>query len=206
MAKKKSNSKKVKRKKKVNTMATTRKRRKKRTTTIRRAAPIQRRRRRKKKGLMDGNSGIWMSLKKNGAGALGGGLLLLTRFFAMPLWARTGIGYAGGIGISMAGAPFVGAGLSGATTFNLGQNLFGNFLNDDLEDTEYVDPDTLSDTGMVDDNGDPIVMDDDNVMYALNDGGELQAIGDANNLQNVSMVPLQDAYSLNAGPYDLSSY
>lgn len=195
-------------------MATTRKKRRRkspvsRTRTRLSAAPVRRRRR--KKGLFSsgGNTGLMAAVKHNGAGAIGGALFAGTRLIHMPLWMRLAAGAGGCIGLSMAGMPFVAAGLAGATSYHAAQTLLpATLLNDDgedLEDADYVDSDTLEDIGYVDEEGNPIVMDDDNVMYALSDDG-LEAIGYGTDIQSVSMIPLQDAYSLNAGnPYDLAS-
>ncbi len=213
MAKRKVKSKsKSKPRKRVNTMATKkrRKRRTTKTTAVRRrlsAAPKSRRRRRRK-GLADGvtKSGLVKSGKSALAGSAGGALFLGTRLVKLPLWARTSLGYAAAIALGMFNAPSVGAGMAGATTYHLGQALLpATMLNDgEMEDTDWVDADTLQDTGQVDENGNNIVMDEDGVAYALNDDNELEAIEEGSNMQGVSMLPLQDnPYSL-ANPYALS--
>jgi hypothetical protein len=177
------------------------------------SSPRRTTRRRRKTGLFDSaKTGIMSSLKHNGAGAVGGALFAATRFVKMPLWMRLALGAGGSVGVSMVGMPFVGAGLAGATAYHAAQTLLpATLLNDDgedLEDAEYVDYDTLQDSGYKDENGNSILQDDNGIMYALNDDGELQAVGDAyelnDSLQNVSMVPLQDAYSL-SNPYALAS-
>jgi hypothetical protein len=212
MAKRKVKSKsKSKPRKRSTTMATTkrRKRRKKSTTTsVRRrlsAAPV--RRRRKKRGMLSSNGSLMQSAKHNGAGAIGGGLFLGTRLVAMPLWGRTVLGYAAAVALGMFNAPFVGAGMAGATTYHLGQSLLpATMLNDDLQDTEFVDPNTLSDTGQVDENGDMIVLDEAGNAYALNDAGELCELEEGTNMESVSMLPLQDPYALNdSNPFALAS-
>jgi hypothetical protein len=145
------------------------------------------------------------SVIRTGAGALGGGLLLLTRMFTMPAWARYSIGFGGSVGLNYFRMPSVAAGLAGATMYSLGENTFGTMLHDDgMEDAEYVDPNTLSDTGYTDNSGNPIVQDPDQVMYALSDDGTLTAVGDGQGLPGVSMLPLQDAYAL-SNNYALSS-
>lgn len=182
-------------------------RRKRRTTTTTRSTLSSKprvRRRRRRKGLLSSNGTMTVTAKHTGAGAVGGGLFLATRMFNMPLWVRGLIGYGGSVALAMMNSPFVGAGMAGATTYFLGQTLLpSTLLKDDLEETDYVDSDTLEDTGYIDEYGNSIVMDDDQVMYALNDDDELEAIGDAYDLadmQNVSMIPLQD------DPYALASY
>jgi hypothetical protein len=178
------------------------------------AAP--RRRRRRKRGFLSagGNSGLMANVKHNFQGALGGAAFTATRLIQMPLWMRLLLGAGGSMGLSMAGLPFIGAGLMGATTYHAGQTLLpATLLNDDgedLEDADFVDADTLEDSGYTDEQGNAIVMDDDGIMYTLNDDGDLEAIGDAyslnedSDMQTVSMIPMQDQYSLNS-PYSLAS-
>jgi hypothetical protein len=200
-------------KKRTTPMATTRRKRRKRTSRTRSAisrprslSAAPRRRRRKRGFLSSGGSGLMASVKHNAMGALGGAAFTATRLIAMPLWMRLLLGAGGSMGLSMAGAPFIAAGLMGATTYHAGQTLLPSaLLNDDgedLEDADYVDADTLEDSGYTDEEGNQIVMDEDGIMYALNDNGDLEAIGDAyalnenSNMQSVSMVPLQDPYAL----------
>jgi hypothetical protein len=214
MAKRKVKSKsKTKPRKRTNTMAAPKKRRRKKrstTTAVRRrlsAAPKARKRRRSK-GLSSGmtKSGLVKSGKSALAGSAGGALFLGTRLVKLPLWARTSLGYAAAIALGMFNAPSVGAGMAGATTYHLGQALLPTtMLNDgEMEDTDWVDADTLQDTGQVDENGNSIVMDEDGVAYALNDDNELEAIGEGSDMQSVSMLPMSDnPYSL-ANPYALS--
>jgi hypothetical protein len=201
-------------KSKIRTMATKRKRRRRPGTSVRRALSATARksgtrRRRRKRGLSAAlsMSNIITHAKHNSAGAVGGGLFTATRMVSMPMWIRVLVGYGGSMALSMMNAPFVGAGLAGATTSHLAERLLPiGMLNDgeELEDTEYVDPSTLSDTGMCDDNGNDILMDNDGIAYALNDSGELEAIGEGSDIQGVSMIPLSDPYALNDA-YQLSS-
>jgi hypothetical protein len=146
-------------------------------------------------------------------GALGGAVYTAPKFFVkMPLVAKIAVGLGASIGFSFLGMPSAGAGASGAMIADLASTTFATQLKDEmLEDVEYVDADTLSDTGMCDENGEAIVMDDEGVCYAMNDDGEYEAVGMANdfslqdpnvNMQSTSMLPLQDAYSLQ-NPYDL---
>jgi len=98
--------------------------------------------------------------------------------------------------------PSVGAGAAGAAMLDLAKGKLAMVLKDDMEDAEYVDSDTLSDTGFCDENGNGVVMDDDGVVYALQDNGDYQAIGmaeDVFNLQDTlaeNEFPMSDAYSL----------
>jgi hypothetical protein len=140
--------------------------------------------------------------KHNGAGAIGGALFTGTRLISMPTYMRGAAGFAGSMLLSMANFPFVGAGMAGATAYYLAQNFApAGMLHDEyeLEDTDYVDADTLSATGMTDEDGNDLVMGDDGMVYALNDDGELEAIGEGSDLQSVSGVPLYDG-----NPYDLN--
>jgi hypothetical protein len=175
--------------------------------------PVHRRRR--KKSLLHDRGGIMHSIKQNGAGALGGVLLLPIEM--LPL--KTPIlkiiaGFAGSIiASSFLNSPNVGAGLAGATAYNASKVLFPTFLHD-MNPVNYVDPSTLCDSGYTDDKGNAIVQDNDGVLYQLNDSGDLVAVGDAyqlndahglsdiyslndSGMRSVSMIPLQDPYSLN---------
>ncbi len=106
-------------------------------------------------------------------------------------------------------SPFVGAGIAGAATYQLATTLFpAGALNDaEMEDTEFVDPNTLSDTGMCDEGGNPIVQDEMGGAYSLQDDGELVPVGDSYSLQqgtdmrSVSMLPLQDNRFSLSSPY-----
>lgn len=190
----------------------TKRRRKRRSTGIR-SVSTKVRRRRRRSGMLSSNGGLMTSVKNNGAGAIGGALFVGTRLISMPFYVRTAVGYAGAVAASLVlKMPFVGAGLAGATTANLLQNLLPATMlhDDDLQDTNYVDPNTLSDTGMDDENGNPIVMDEDGTAYALAENGEMSEVdmGDASDMQAMSMVPLYDnnpfALSQN-NPYALAS-
>ena len=203
----------------------TRKRRRRRSTASTRPAVRRRRRspmsaapKRRRRRL--GDSGGSMTkrltngLKTTGGGALGGALYTAPQFaFAMPWWGKLLYGGAVAIAAGAAGAPSVGAGSAGAAVFDLAKNKFALALKDDMQDAEYVDSDTLSDTGFCDENGNEVVMDDDGVAYQLNDDGDYQAIGMADDLfalndgyrgddmNQLSMVPVADAYSLNDRNY-----
>lgn len=212
---------KAKRKKRKSTKSLTRRinsmskpRRKRRRSTGRRALSAPRKatpKRRRRRGLSDSHSGIMAAAKKNGAAGLGGLLVLGTRLVAMPTWARAAVGFGGSVIVSsMLNFPAIGAGMAGAATYQLGEQLFGSMLHDDmsdLEDVSWVDPNTLSDSGMEDENGNAILCDGDGIMYQLQDNGDLVAIGDMEDLEDgmndsipsVSMLPLQD-YSLSS-PY-----
>lgn len=203
-------------KKRINTMATRRKKRRRTTrslsthrrTTARRHTPRKTTRRRKRKGMLH-DSAAKPTLKKSfmiaGAGGLGGAVYTLPRFmFTMPWYAKLGWGLVSSIGLSMLKFEKAGAGAAGAFVNDLAQTSFG-LADENLNNTQFVDPDTLQDTGMIDDGGNAVVMDDDGVLYALNDGGDYEAIGDIYSLQegtnmpDVSMLPLQDSYALNSG-------
>jgi hypothetical protein len=197
--------KKVSYKKRSNTMAK-RKRRRSRSVTRPASAP---KRRRKRRGLLSasGGTGFMMSIKKNGVGALGGLVPVATNFIPVGKIPKIAINYLLSIPASMYVSPFVGAGIAGAATYQLATTLFPAVaLNDgEMEDTEFVDPNTLSDTGMCDEGGNPIVSDEVGDAYALQDDGELVPMGNAYALQegtdmrSVSMLPLQD------NPYALQS-
>jgi hypothetical protein len=184
-------------------MATKRKRRKGSSRkSISRSVSVPRKRR-KKRGFLSsvGGSSLMQCAKHNAMGALGGSLLLATKFIPVNKWLRTGIAYAGSIAVSKYVNPFMGAGLAGATTIKLLEGLFPAMaLNDgEMEDAKYIDPDTLSDTGMDDDNGNPILADSMGNAYALNENNELEEMEEGFNMKSVSMLPLQEeAYPGNA--------
>lgn len=193
-------------------MATTAK--KKRRTTRSVAKPRARRRttvkKRRPRGLSDGLSGkptLMKSAKTAGGGALGGAIYSAPQFIVkLPTWGKVAYGVATAIGAGMMKAPSVSAGIAGATSFDLIRTLASPMLKDDLEDAEYVDPSTLSDSGLEDENGNAVAIDDNGNVFALNDGGDYVMIGrkedlqDAfdlqDDMQSVSMVPLSDPYSL----------
>lgn len=183
-----------------------------RRTMTRKAAP--KKRRVKKKGLFDsGNKGgLMFALKHTGLGGLGGASLLATRLIELNKWVRVAIGFGTAGMLSMArneSIKTIGAGLAGATAYQLLGSLApaGMLLNDgDFEDADYVDRDTLSETDLEDEYGNPVLMADNGNVYALNENNELEEIGDVyslqdelNDMQNQSMVPLYDNdYSLAA--------
>jgi hypothetical protein len=194
-----------------------RKRRRRRTgrtsvSSVRRSLSAARkstpRRRKRRSGFLSGSKGMIVnSLKHNGAGALGGAAYALTYAVRMPKMLRYAIGFGGAITAGALGAPFIGAGMAGATAFGAAKDLLSSvgvpmLADEGMEDAEYVDADTLSDTGYMDDNGNMILSDANGNVYALNDNGELEEMGDAYSLndgmQTVSMVPLSD------DPYALS--
>lgn len=210
----KSKSKTKPRKRRPIPMATRKRRRKstrRRSTAVRSLSTKPRRRRRR--GMLSSSGSLMTSAKGAGAGAIGGAAFVATRLIPMPLYVRTAVGYVGALGAAMfLKMPFVGAGLAGATTANLLQNLLPATMlhDDDLQETNYVDPNTLSDTGMDDENGDPIVMDENGNAFALAEDGTMNDVdmGEGNNMQNVSMVPLFDnnPYALaEQNPYALAS-
>jgi hypothetical protein len=165
-------------------------------------------RRRRKKSFLHDRGGVIPAIKTNAAGALGGVSVLLIEKLPTNKWIKLGLAVAASIGATMWNKPNIGSGIAGATAYSAAKEIFPSFLSDNLEDTQYVDPSTLSDSGFVDENGNAVVQDGDGVMYALNDSGELVAVGDAyalsEGMTDVSMVPLQDAYALN-DPYALSA-
>lgn len=178
----------------------TKKRRKKRSP-VRRTLSAAPRRRRRKSGLADGaKKGIMAGIKTASGGALGGALFTGTRMIDMPLWMRTVVGYGGAVGLALvtSKAGNVSAGLAGATTYNLlAQMLPIGLLHDDSMDNDYVDADTLSDSGYMDEKGNAVLCDDDGILYQLNDSNELQAVGDLYSLQDDG--EFNDEYSLASG-------
>jgi hypothetical protein len=163
-----------------------------------RRAPVRRTKSRRKKGLSASGTEIMTAAKANGSGFLGGAGYTLPMVFMKPNTLTRGIiGVAGAMILSFMNMPFVAAGVSGALGADMTKAaLSSSGLADDydLQDVDYVDEDTLSDSGYVDENGNAVVMDDDGIMYALNDGGDYEAIGDAYSLQedaqDVMMLPL----------------
>lgn len=192
-------------------MAKKKRTRRRKSSSVRRALSSPKRkttRRRRKKGLLSSAglsmTGITNAVKHNGVGALGGALFLMTRAVPMPNYLRPIVGFGGSILLStMAKSPMMAAGMAGATAYYLGDKIIPKFmpnlLNDDFEDGDWVDADTLSDTGYVDANGNAIMQDGDGVYYQLNDAGELEASG----MQGTTMAMLDDPYDL-SGPYDLA--
>jgi hypothetical protein len=196
--------KKVSYKKRSNTMAK-RKRRRSRSVTRTASAP---KRRRKKRGLLSsGGTGIIMSVKKNALGAAGGLVPIATNLLPIGKIPKIGINYALSILASMFFNPFLGAGIAGATTVQLAGTVFPAFaLNDgEMEDTEFVDANTLSDTGMCDEGGNPIVQDEMGDSYALQDDGELVPVADAYALQEGTDMKSVSMYNLQDSPYALQS-
>lgn len=208
---------------KLNSMAHTKKRKRRRRHTTALSAPSRRRTHRRRttrrRGLSaPGSSSKKMDIVGSGfntiKGALGGGLYLAPQAaFKIPTWGKLLYGLVGGATLHLMKAPNVGSGFAGAMTYDVGKSMLGTVLKDgEFTDVEYVDPSTLSDTGLQDENGNAVVMDDDGIVYALQDDGVYEAIGtqedleDAyslqDNMQSVSMTPLSDPYSLsNQGNY-----
>lgn len=195
-------------------MATkTKKRRRRRSpSTLSAHAPKRRRRRplsaapRRRRRRSMGDSGKSKKNLKgsmmNTLGGVGGGILYNSHRFLFttgPI-VKGVIGLGGGMALSYFGAPALGAGAAGAMTTDVMNSLFGGSLKDDIE---YVDPSTLSDSGLMDDEGNAVAVDDSGNLYALNDEGNYEFIGDAyslaenSDMQNVSMLPLYDG----ADPY-----
>jgi hypothetical protein len=198
-----------KRKRRRRTSSTTKLRR---SLSARSAAP---RRRRRRRGLSDGmtKGNLVKSLKSNGGAALGGlGYLGLSFIPVGKYWyVRNILGGGIAIGTAWMGAPNIASGMTGANAYDLGRKILlkmnvalNDDMGDDLEDTEYVDPATLQDTGMEDQEGNPVVMDDDNILYALSDGNELTAIGDAQNMPGAGMILQDNPYALSDNPYSLN--
>ena len=155
------------------------------------------------------------SIKHNGLGGLGGLLFLGTRAIPIdmpPLVRGIGLGFGGSVLLAMlTKSTHMAAGMAGASVYYLGEKdiapLAPGLLHDDFDlqdNAEWVDADTLEDSGYEDENGNSIVMDEDGIMYALNDRDELVAIDDnfdlqdeVVDLQTLNMVPLEGPdYSL----------
>jgi len=190
-----------------------RKRRRK-TSTLSSAPKRRYKRRSKPRSLSSGGGGggkmtIMKAGKNSFAGALGGGVYTAPFFVVkMPLLGKLAWGVAGSIAATMLTKnAAVGAGMAGAMAHDIAKSKIPTLNDDyDLQDTEYVDADTLSDTGYMDDEGNALVMDDDGVVYALNDDGDYEAMSDiyslqeGTDMQSVSMIPMQDnAYALAMG-------
>lgn len=171
-------------------------------------------RRRRRRGFSDHvNAAV---IKHNGAALLGGaGYGAMSHLLGKSKIEKKdkhhllkyGLGGAGVFLLSYLNMPFVAAGTAGA----MGKDLIDDFgqhvgLHDgDLEDHHYVDPDTLSDSGLEDEAGNPVFHDEHGMMYALNDMGELEEIGHMDDMQE-SPYALQDdsPYALSASPYALA--
>jgi hypothetical protein len=143
-----------------------------------------------------------------GKGAIGGALHEAPRFvtkLSMPM--QIGWDIIGTLALAkFAKSPTMSAGFAGAAAAKHMESMFSKAMHDNLEDYDYVDPSTLSDSGFDDEFGDPIVMDDDGHMYALNDDGEsYHEIGhmddfDDANVEDASMINLQaNGYALQSG-------
>jgi len=172
--------------------------RRKRTTT-----------RRKKKALSSGGGGnsrvTWAkALSVSGGGAVGGALYTAPQFFVkLPWWGKGLYAIAASVTAAKFKAPSIGAGMSGAFVQDMAKTLFSTSLKD-LDNANYVDASTLSDSGYLDEDGNQVLCDNDGTMFALADDGEYVPVGNMADMdiQTTSMLPLQDAYSLQ-DPYSL---
>lgn len=208
---------------KKSVMTVRKKRRRKKSTALsthrRRAVhPATTRRRKRKTGMMS-DSGSAPNLKQMGfrgtmaflaGAAYGGG----TSYFKIGNpWAKAGIGVVGFMGLTHLKMRDLGAGLLGAMGADVVKPLLSKMLNDgDMHDIQYVDPATLSDSGMCDNHGNPIIVDKQGICYSQDHEGTLHEMGDVyslsdptSNMQSVSMLPLQEEYNLSANPYNLAS-
>lgn len=212
MAKSKTKSKPRKRKKPMAT-STRKKRRKKSSSTHRHLSAHHKmktapKRRKKRSGLHDSittNNFVKHGMN-NIAGAIGGGAFLATRAVKMHMGLRIGLGVGLAMAASFLKAPNVGAGISGALAYAVGDELAGHKLNElnddmgDMEDCDYVHPDTLSDTGHTDQHGNPLVIDEDEgIIYALHDNNELHAMADAFALHDGNPFALHDGIQSSSG-------
>src|ERR1700761_8383042 len=178
--------------------------------------PATRRRRR----LNDGGTGnikgmVTMGLKA----AAGGAIHEAPRFLKEPLsdMMQGAWDVGGAYAIAKIGkSPTAAAGFVGAAASRWMDKLFHKSMHDgyDLSAYEYVDPDTLSDSGFDDDFGDPVMMDDDGNMYALNEMGDgydlaghiddyddgMHDNGMDDDMEDLALINLQDSpYELQAG-------
>jgi hypothetical protein len=212
-------------KSKLNKMATTGVKRKRKVTKAvavrRRASPTKRRKKRTlSAGAPRGRMNFMQAGKETLGGAVGGAIFTAPAFFiGLPLWGKLAWGLGASVVANLAKYDHVGAGISGAMVNDIARSNFGAMLNDgELEDAEYVDPSTLSDTGFMDEGNNSIVKDTDGTIFALNDDGSYQAIGttrdlpsqgisdSGTNMTGVSMLPLMDAYSLSSSsPFSLNA-
>jgi len=198
-------------KSKLNKMGTIGKKRKKRAvTTLRskRRNPVAKktvRRRKRTLGAGMSGGGLMSNVKNNLGGAIGGALFTAPSFFMkLPLWGKLAYGIGGAMILGVMKYDHIGAGVTGALVNDIARTSFPTMLADNLEDAEFVDPSTLSDTGLEDGNGNAVVMDDEGIVYALNDSGDYQAIGTTSDLEamqetSLPSFPLSDVYALNDG-------
>jgi len=162
--------------------------------------------RRRKKGFLHDTGKTLMTIGKGTlSGAAGGAAYgAVTAHFKPSVMVKTLGGVAIAMGFAYFGMPFMGAGLAGATGSDAAKEAMTKFgLADGMTDVEYVDADSLSDSGYDDENGNAIVMDDDGIMYRLADDGDgYEAIGDAYSLQDG--YALENGYALeDVGNYQL---
>lgn len=144
-------------------------------------------------------------------GGAGGAIHEIPRFFTkMDTWPQIGFDVVGTVILAKyAKSPTMAAGFAGAAVSRHMDTMFHKHMNDNLEDHEWVDSDLLEDSGFDDEFGDAIVSDDDGNMYALADDGEsyehighlddMDDEGMGDELENISMIPLQNAYALQHG-------
>lgn len=196
--------------KRLKSMATKKRRRRRRTTSLS-SAPRRRstRRRRRSTGLSSGaprKANIQGSIMAAAAGGLGGVTYLAPKAVLknMPLWQKVLWGVGGSVALNVLKYPNVAAGHAGAMVADVAKSMFPTMLNDDddLQDAEWVDPNTLSDSGSVDQYGNPVLIGDNGTAYALNENNELEVLNDAydlqdpyelqDDMQSVSMLPLYD--------------
>lgn len=197
-------------------MATAKKRttKKRRTTRAPQRARSTTRRRRttsrgKKKALSSGGARTgpmtWgKAFGVAGGGAVGGALYTAPQFFLkLPLWGKGLYALGASVAAAKFKAPSVGAGMAGAFVQDLAKTLFSTSLKD-LDNANYVDASTLSDSGYLDEDGNQVLCDNSGNMFALADDGEYVPVGNMADMdiQTTSMLPLQDAYSLQ-DPYSL---
>jgi hypothetical protein len=194
---------KKKRRRKAPVMAAPRRRR-----THHHKAPAKRRRRLSSGAPTGGMKGMFMNGVKGGAG----GAIHVAPKFVMKLETPVQIAWdiMGTMGLAYFKWPQVAAGFAGAAVSDHIQEQFKKEMHDDFQDAEWVHPDTLSDSGFDDDDGNPLEMDDDGNLYALNDDGDYEHYGhmddfqggmnDMDGINGVSMLPLQSG-----NPYALSN-
>jgi hypothetical protein len=130
-------------------------------------------------------------------------------------WAKAGIGAGAALGFGFLGMRNVSAGVAGAAGSDLGRAMFSKIgLNDGMENVEYVDPHTLSDSGLEDEHGNAIIKDRRGICYQQGSDGALHEMGDiyslsasaGQDMHNNALINLDDDdYSLSSNPYNLAS-
>jgi hypothetical protein len=102
--------------------------------------------------------------------------------------------------------PEVSLGFAGASVSRHMEQIFKKSLKDNLEDYDYVDPSTLSDSGFDDESGNAVVMDDEGNMYALADDGEsYEPVGHIDDFELEDPLQKSALINLNDNPYALSN-